>query len=601
MCTTSCRAPTWVSSRRLFEQTLMDLQKCSNLKHLKEMQAQIMKANLHQDPFVAPKLISAFSICHQMPLAVKIFNQIQEPNVHLYNTLMRAFAHNSQYSAAFSTFFDLQENVLFPDNYTYPILLKACCSGGPSHLLLRQVQMIHTHIEKFGFYSDIFVPNSLIDTYSKCGKLGIVSAMKVFDSMPERDTVSWNSMITGFIKMGKLEDAHKLFDKMPYRDMVSWNSMLDGFVKAGDMNSAFQLFQTMPDRNIVSWSTMVWGYCKIGDMDMAKFLFEKMPVKNLVPWTIIISGYAEKGCAKEAFSLYDRMERAGLRPDDATLISILAACAESGLFSLGKKIHLKIKRSKFRHSIQVCNALIDMYAKCGDLSDASSVFEEMTERNVVTWNTLLQGLAMHGNCEKALSFFSRMTREGIEPDGVTFVSVLSSCSHAGLVDEGRHYFSLLKRDYGSALQVEHYGCMVDLLGRGGHLKEAFELIKTMPMEPNAIIWGTLLGACRMHSNVELAEEVVDRLVQLEPKDAGSLAIFSNIYAAAGDWDGVAKVRSKMRDVYKQPGASSIEIDDEVHEFRVSDTAHPESSRIYHMVDRLKQHLEQVGYVPRAHC
>ncbi|KAI3911111.1 hypothetical protein MKW92_027117 [Papaver armeniacum] len=301
----------------------MDLQKCSNLKHLKEMQAQIMKANLHQDPFVAPKLISAFSICHQMPLAVKIFNQIQEPNVHLYNTLMRAFAHNSQYSAAFSTFFDLQENVLFPDNYTYPILLKACCSGGPNHLLLRQVQMIHTHIEKFGFYSDIFVPNSLIDTYSKCGKIGIVSAKK-----------------------------------------------------------------------------------------------------------------------------------------------------------------------------------------------------EMTERNVVTWNTLLQGLAMHGNCEKALSFFSRMTREGIEP-GVTFVSVLSSCSHAGLVDEGRHYFSLLKRDYGSALQVEHYGCM---------------LIKTMPMEPNAIIWGTLLGACRMHSNVELAEEVVDRLVQLEPKDAGSLAIFSNIYAAAGDWD-----------------------------------------------------------------
>ncbi|KAI3987741.1 hypothetical protein MKX01_028475 [Papaver californicum] len=237
------------------------------------MQVQIMKANLHQDPFVAPKLISAFSNCHQMPLAVKIFNQIQEPNVHLYNTLMRAFAHNSQYSSAFSTFFELQENVLFPDNYTYPILLKACCSGGPSHLLLRQVQMIHTHIEKFGFYSDIFVPNSLIDTYSKCGKLGIVSAKKLFDSMPDRDTVSWNSMITGLVKMGQVEDARRLFDKMPHRDIVSWNSMLDGFVKAGDMNSAFQLFQTMPDRNIVSWSTMK----RNKDFQVAKFLGRHLP------------------------------------------------------------------------------------------------------------------------------------------------------------------------------------------------------------------------------------------------------------------------------------------------------------------------------------
>ncbi|OVA13390.1 Pentatricopeptide repeat [Macleaya cordata] len=597
MCT-AIRTPTWVSKRRFFEQTLSDLHKCSNLNHLKQIQAQIFKANLHQDPFVAPKLIQAFSLCRQMTLAVNVFSQIQEPNVHLYNTLMKAYAQNSQHSQAFSTFFEMQKNDLYPDNYTYPILLKAC-SG---QFVLRQVQMIHTHIEKFGFYSDIYVPNSLIDTYSRCGKTGIDSAKKLFDSMTERDVVSWNSMIGGLVKLGELGQARKLFDEMPERDTVSWNTVLDGYVKAGEVNSAFELFQKMPERNVVSWSTMVSGYSKAGDMDMAKLLFDKMPVKNLVPWTIMISGYAEKGLAKEAFTLYDQMEKAGLQPDDGTFISILAACAESGLLSLGKRIHFKIERSKLRCSVKVCNALLDMYAKCGNLDKALTVFDGMVERDVVSWNSMLQGLALHGHGEKALDLFSRMIGEGVEPDGVTFVSVLCSCSHAGLLDEGRHYFSIIEKDYGIVPQVEHYGCMVDLLGRSGHLKEAFELIKSMPMEPNAIIWGTLLGACRLHNDVELAEDVVSRLVKLDTKDAGTYAILSNIYSAAGEWDNVSKVRLQMKStsIQKPPGASSIELEDEVHEFTVADRSHPQSSRIYHMIDRLRQHLEQVGYVPRAH-
>ncbi|XP_077211477.1 pentatricopeptide repeat-containing protein At3g29230-like [Tasmannia lanceolata] len=594
---TAIRPPSWISKRRLFEQKLSELHKCSDLNSLKQIQVQIFKANLHQDPFIAPKLISSYSLCRQMVSALNVFNQVQEPNTLLYNTLIRAFTQNSQHIQAFSTFFQMQKNGISPDNFTYPFLLKACLG----HNSLFQVRMIHTQILKFGFSSDIFVPNSLIDSYVKCGG-GVDAARKLFDEMPERDVVSWNSLISGLVKAGELDEARRLFDEMPERDTVSWNTVLDGYTKGGEMNVAFELFEKMPERNVVSWSTMISGYSKAGDMEMARLLFDKMPVKNLVPWTIIISGYAEKGLGKEASSLYDQMEMARLKPDAATVVSILSGCAESGLLGLGKRIHAYVDRTKLRFSTQVCNSLVDMYSKSGNLDLAMGVFNGMVERDVVSWNSILQGLAMHGHGERAPKFFDRMMTEGIAPDSVTFVGVLCACTHVGLVDVAQRYFARMERDYGVEPQIEHYGCMIDLLGRGGHLKEAFELVKSMPMEPNAIIWGTLLGACRMHNDVGLAEEVVDQLIKLEPSNAGNYAMLSNIYAAAGHWDDVAKVRLRMKGtgVQKPPGASSIEVDDVVHEFTVGDRSHPQSYGIYKMIDRLGQHLRQVGYIPRAH-
>ncbi|KAF5479466.1 hypothetical protein F2P56_000284 [Juglans regia] len=595
---TPTRTPTWVSGRRLLEEKLSDLHKCANLDQIKQVHAQILKADLHRDLFVAPKLIAAFSLCRQMVLAINAFNQVQEPNVHLYNTLIRAHVQNSQSSQAFATFFEMQCSGVYPDNFTYPFLLKAC--SGQSYL--RVIQMIHTHIEKFGFCSDIFVPNSLIDCYSKCGPVGVNAARKLFKVMGEKDIVSWNSMIGGLVRAGELGEARGLFDEMPKRDTVSWNTILDGYAKAGEMNRAFELFEKMPERNVVSWSTMISGYCKDGDLDMARMLFDKMPVKTLVPWTIIISGYAEKGLANEAISLYNKMEEAGLKPDDGALISILAACAESGLLGLGQKVHASIKRTKYKCSAPVSNALVDMYAKCGSLDEAYIVFNGMTKREVVSWNAMLQGFAMHGHGEKALQLFSRMKHEGFEPDKVTLVGVLCACTHAGFVEEGVQYFYTMESKYKIVPEVEHYGCMIDLLGRGGRLKEAFRLVRSMPMEPNAIIWGTLLGACRMHNDVDLARQVVDRLIQLEPSDPGNFSMLSNIYAAAGDWDSVSNVRLRMRNtgIQKPSGASSIEVDDELHEFTVFDRSHPKSEKIYQMIDRLVQDLKQVGYVPKAY-
>lgn len=588
------RTPRWVSTRRLLEDKLENLHKCNNLNHVKQLHAQIIKQNLHNDLYVAPKLITSLALCRQMGLALKVFKYCDEPNIHLYNTLIRACVQNSLYMQGFRVLIEMYKNGVSADNFTYPFLLKACC--GKNWLIV--VQMIHAQIEKCGFLADIFVPNALIDSYSKCGVVGMGEAKKMFMKMGVRDSVTWNTMITGLVKGGELGEARKLFDEMPEKDVISWNKMLDGYAKAGEMNVALELFDKMPERTVVSWSTMIWGYSKDGDMDTARLFFDRMPVKTIVSWTIIISGYAEKGMVKEASVLYDEMEAAGMRPDDGTVISILTACAEAGLLSLGVKVHATMQRNRFRCSTNVLNSLVDMYAKCGSLDKALSVFDWIPRKDLVSWNSMLQGLAMHGHGEKALELFSRMKEEGFKPDKYTLIAVLCACTHAGLVNEGVQYFYAMEKDYGIAPEVEHYGCMVNLLGRGGRLKEALKLVHSMPVEPNAIIWCTLLAACRMHNELELAEEVHDHLAKLEPSDSGNYSLLSSIYAAAGEWDTVADVRLKMRSTgaKKPSGSSSIEVDDEVHEFTILDSLHSKSDKIHQMVDKLGQDLKQVKYV-----
>ncbi|XP_057761217.1 pentatricopeptide repeat-containing protein At3g29230-like [Arachis stenosperma] len=596
----AARAPTWFSTRRLLDEKLSDLHRCSNLNTVKQIQAQVFKNDLHQDPYVAPKLVAAFSLSRHLPSAVNAFNLVTNPNTHLYNTLIRAQAQNKAHpSVAFETFFQMQRNGVFSDSFTYTCLLKSF----DGYSCFRMVQMIHTHVVKFGFFgSDIFVPNSLIDSYCKCGGAGMDAAIQLFLEMEERDVVTWNSLIGGLVRGGEFEKACKVFDEMPERDVVSWNIMLDGYAKAGQMGKAFEMFEGMPERNVVSWASMVWGYCRAGDMNMARMLFDKCPGKNLVIWTTMISGYAEKGLVNEATKLYDKMEGVGMRIDDGFLISILAACAESGMSALGKRIHASVERRRLRCSTKVLNAFIDMYAKCGCVDVALGVFSRIEKKDLVSWNSMIQGLGIHGRGEKALELFTRMVHEGFEPDKYTFIGLLCACTHAGLVNEGRNYFYSMEKVHGIVPQVEHYGCMIDLLGRGGNLEEAFQLVRSMPMEPNEIVLGTLLGACRMHNDVDLAKAVCEHLFELAPLDPGNFNLLSNIYAQAGDWVNVASVRWQMKNTgsQKPSGASSIEVEEEVHEFTAFDQSHPKSDDIYRMIDRLIKDIRQVGYVPKAY-
>ncbi|XP_062203265.1 pentatricopeptide repeat-containing protein At3g29230 [Phragmites australis] len=591
-------APRWggaPSHRRGLEQHLASLPHgLPCLRHVQELHAQLLKQGLHRDPLAASKLIGSYALLRRVPACRRVFAALPNPHAttFLANTLLRAYALNSLPHAALAAFAAMPQR----DTFTYSFLIKALAAAG-----VAPIRAAHSHVVKHGAADDTFVGNALIDAYSKNG--GFAEAGKVFDEMPTRDVVSWNTAMAAMVRHGEVAGARRMFDEMPERDTVSWNTMLDGHAKAGEAEEAFELFQRMPERNVVSWSTMVSAYCKKGDMEMARVIFDKMPTKNLVTWTIMVSACAQKGLVEEAGRLFTQMKEATVELDVAAIVSILAACAESGSLALGKRIHRHVRQRKLGRSTLVCNALMDMFCKCGCVNRADYIFDtEIVEKDSVSWNTIIGGFAMHGHGDKALDLFAQMKQQGFRPDAVTLINVLSACTHMGLAEEGRRYFSSMVTDYGIMPQIEHYGCMVDLLGRGGLIKEAVDLIKSMPWEPNGVIWGSLLSACRLHKNVEYAELAVNKLSKLQPSNAGNYAVLSNIYAEAGQWSDMAKVRVQMKGTgsQKTAGSSSIELDEAFHEFTVGDRKHPESDQISEMVDRLSSHVKHVGCVPAGH-
>ncbi|CAL4905692.1 unnamed protein product [Urochloa decumbens] len=601
-------APRWggggaPSHRRLVEDHLASLPHgLPRLRNLQELHAQLLKQGLHRDPRAASKLIASYALLRRVPACRRVFSAASGPHAAattnttlLANTLLRAYALNALPHAALAAFSAMPPRQR--DTFTYSSLIKALAAGGAA----APVRAAHAHVAKLGAVEDTFVGNALIDAYSKTG--AAPDARRVFDEMPERDVVSWNTAIAAMVRQGEVAGARRMFDEMPEKDMVSWNTMLDGYAKAGEAEEAFELFQSMPERNVVSWSTVVSAYCKKGDMEMARVIFDKMPTKNLVTWTIMVSACAQKGLVEEAGRLFTQMKEAAVELDVAAVVSILAACAESGSLALGKRIHRHVRQRKLGRSTLVCNALMDMFCKCGCVNRADYIFDsEIVEKDSVSWNIIIGGFAMHGDGQKALDLFAQMKQQGFRPDAVTLINVLTACTHMGLVEEGRRYFANMETDYGIRPQIEHYGCMVDLLGRGGLIEEAVDMIKSMPWEPNEVIWGSLLSACRLHKNVEYAELAVNELSKLQPSNAGNYAVLSNIYAEAGQWSDMAKARVQMKGTGSQKiaGASWIELDEALHEFTVGDRKHPETDQISEMVDRLSSHVKHVGCVPADH-
>jgi pentatricopeptide repeat protein len=601
-------APRWggaPSHRRLVEQHLASLPHgLPRLRHLQEIHAQLLKQGMHRDPSAASKLIASYAVLRRVPACRRVFSAASAAafpgspyaanSALLANTLLRAYALNALPHAALSTFAAMPTHQR--DSFTYSFLIKALAAAG-----LPPVRAVHCHVVKHGSVEDTFVGNALMDAYSKNG--GFLDARKLFDEMPTRDVVSWNTAMAAMVRHGEVAGARRMFDEMPKRDTVSWNTILDVYAKAGEAEEAFELFQCMPERNVVSWSTVVSAYCKKGDMEMARVIFDKMPTKNLVTWTIMVSACVQKGLVEEAGRLFTQMKEAAVELDVAAVVSILAACAESGSLALGKRIHRHVRQKKLGASTHVCNALMDMFCKCGCVNRADYIFDnEIVEKDTVSWNTIIGGFAMHGHGDKALDLFAQMKQQGFCPDAVTLINVLSACTHMGFVEEGRRYFTNMEVDYGIVPQIEHYGCMVDLLGRGGLIKEAVDLTKRMPWEPNEVIWGSLLSACRLHKNVEYAEMAVNELSKLQPSNAGNYAVLSNIYAEAEQWSDMAKARIQMKGTgsQKTAGSSWIELDEAFHEFTVGDRKHPESGGISEMVDRLSSHVKNVGRVLVGH-
>ncbi|KAF2295118.1 hypothetical protein GH714_031591 [Hevea brasiliensis] len=324
----------------------------------------------------------------------------------------------------------------------------------------------------------------------------------------------------------------------------------------------------MPDKNVVSWTSMVSAYAKHGLVELARQNFDQMPVKNVISWNAMISCYVQGGQCREALDLFHEMNNLRVKPDEATLLSILSACSQ-----------------------------IDMFAKCGTLKFALDVFNKMPNKNLVSWNAIIGALALHGCGPEAIKHFEKMQAEGIWPDEITFTGLLSACSHSGLVDTGRHYFDKMSSVYGIVHEIEHYACMVDLLGRGGLLDEAISLIRGMPMKPDIVIWGALLGACRIHGNVEMGKQILKQLLESEPYSSGVYVLVSNLYSEVGRWQDMKNIRKLMNyhEIIKCRAISSVEVEGYVYEFMVDDKRLEVSSNVFSILDQLTDHMKSIAY------
>jgi pentatricopeptide repeat protein len=564
--------------------------------------------------------------------ALKLFHEMPERNVISWNALIAGCAQNGYGEEALKLYRQMPLTGLMPNPDTVASVLLACGNLAA----LEWGKEIHEEIIRRGFQSDIFVGSALVDMYANCGS--ILNARYVFDKMPQRDVVlwnaliagyslnghldealtlfqqmpepnavSWNAMITGYSQKGHIDEALNMFWQSPERNVASWNAMISGYMQNGHPNEALKLFQKMPQQNMVSWTTMIAGYAQNGlidealklfqnmpkrnavswtaitagfvqngHVDKALKLFHKMPNQNVISWNMIIAGCTQNGHGEEALKLYQQMKQAGVKPNPKTFSSVLSACANLAALEQGKEIHELVIKSGYQSDIFVGNALVDMYAKCGSIDNARITFEQMHQHDVVSWTTIITGYAMHGHGKEALKLFERMQHSGTSPDDVTFLGVLSACCHAGLVDDGKQYFDCMKKLYHITPAMEHYGCMVDLLGRAGRLDEAQNFINKMPIKPDASVWGCLLSACKIHNNVELGQHVAGHLFELNSTDPTLYVLLSNMYATAGRWHDIGKVRGMMKDrnIKKKPGCSWIEVNKVVYAFRVEDRSNP---------------------------
>ncbi|KAK9103294.1 hypothetical protein Sjap_020548 [Stephania japonica] len=605
---------------------------CKTQRDINQIHARLISTGLIKNPSLTSKITLNFCASIHPPLAqFARFLFLSQTHLHIFtwNALIKSFSHGDDPKQAVLLFQFMLCRGVRGDKFSFSLVLKACSRLG----FIKEGMQIQGLIEKREFRPDVVLRNSLIGLYLKCGCVEF--ARLVFDKMPERDSVSWNAMIDGYSRMGMMgvagdlfgkmpgwarnvaswnsmvrgfarsgdgiELAWGLFDEMPERDVVSWNCMIDGCVKCGKIEAAKYLFDRMPERDAVSWATMIDGYMKVGKIDEARFLFDRMPEskRDVVTWNAMLAGYVQSGECFEALVLFhDFVDRSDLVPDHATLVIALSAVAELGRIDEGTTIHQYIEINGLCLDGNLGVALIDMYSKCGSIKNALKVFENLEQKSIDHWNSMIGGLAIHGLGELALALYMEMEELSIEPDDITFIAVLNACGHAGLVKEGLICFEHMRRVHGLKPKLQHYGCLVDILGRAGQLEVAKKLIEEMPMPPNDVIWRSLLSACQNHGNFKMGVWVAEHLMKMDTINSSSYILLSNIYAGFGVWDNVSEIRCRMKErgVKKIPGCSWIELEGTVHEFFVGDFTHPQHREINSVLISLCKHLSHKPFI-----
>ncbi|KAL6334886.1 hypothetical protein AAG906_023691 [Vitis piasezkii] len=493
-----------------------------------------------------------------------------------------------------------ESTCLTPTYSNYASLLQSCIA----RKAIKPGKQLHAQVCLAGFGFDTVIATKLVNLYCVCDSLS--SARLLFDRIPKHNIFLWNVLIRGYAWNGPYEAAVQLYYQMFDYGLVPDNFTFPFVLKACAALSAIEhgreihehVVQTGWEKDVFVGAALIDMYAKCGCVGSAREVFDKILVRDAVLWNSMLAAYSQNGHPDACLSLCSEMVLTGLRPTEATLVTAISASADNAALPQGRELHGLSWRQEFESHDKVKTALVDMYAKCGSVRVARNLFERLGVKRVVSWNAMITGYAMHGHATEALDLFEEMNRVA-KPDHITFVGVLSACSHGGLLEEGWMFFETMIRDYKIDPTVQHYTCMVDLLGHSGRLDEAYNLIMQMKVVPDSGVWGALLNSCKIHANVELGEIALERLIELEPDDAGNYVILSNIYAQAGKWEGVAKLRKLMTDrrLKKSIACSWIEVKNKVHAFLSGDTSHPLSDEIYAELERVGGLMKEAGYSP----
>ncbi|KAH9288084.1 hypothetical protein KI387_032201 [Taxus chinensis] len=562
--------------------------------------------------------------CGSLVDARKVFDDITERDVPSWNTILVAYRRHGCPHQALTLFHQMQRTGIQPDPFTFATILPACAKiraleqGMNIHQrimesgFLSDVVVANALVDMYAKCGNILKAREVFDKMSKKNVVswnamiagyaqnGVLDeVLLLFREMPERNVVSWNAMVAGYsqngfvgkaleafkqmqlaglkpnsttfasilpgcAKMGALQtgmDIHQSIIEFGFlQDVLVMNALIDMYAKCGSILKARELFDKMPQRDVVSWTAIIAGYAQSGVLGEALRLFKEIPQPDAISWNAMVAGYAQNGFVEKALMAFKQMQLVGINPNSSTFATILPACAKMGALEQGIDIHQSIIECGFLLDVVVVNALIDMYAKCGSIHNAHKVFDKMPQKNVISWTAMIAGYAQNGFCKDALKFFELMKRSGTYPDHASFTCVLLACSHAGLVDEGCKYFNSMSGLFCITPTIDHYVCMVDLLGRAGYLEETLNLIIKMPIEPVLVVWTCLLAACRSHKNIGLGVFVATFLFELDPKNAATYVLLSNIYAEVGRWGEVQMVRRLMKErgIQKIPGCSWID-------------------------------------------
>uniref|UniRef100_A0ACD5XE95 Uncharacterized protein n=1 Tax=Avena sativa TaxID=4498 RepID=A0ACD5XE95_AVESA len=583
------------------------LKACSALLDLRSGRAihrHAARAGLQTDLFVSTALIDLYMKCAFFRHATNVFDQMPARDAVAWNAMLAGYALHGMYHNALAYLLRMQDQDarLRPNASTLVSLLPLLAQ----HRALSQGISVHAYSVRACLHDKdgVLVGTALLDMYAKCGHLHYTC--RVFEAMADKNDVTWSALIGGFVLCNRMLEAFGLFKDMLAQGLcflspTSVASALRACANLADLRIGKQLHVLLAksglNSDLTAGNSLLSMYAKAGLIDEATALFDEMVVKDTVSYSALISGYVQNGMADEAFLVFRTMQACNVEPDVATMVSLIPACSHLAALQHGKCSHASVVVRGIASETSICNALIDMYAKCGRIDLSRQIFDVMPAQDIVSWNTMIAGYGIHGLGKEATALFLDMKNRACEPDAVTFICLISACSHSGLVTEGKRWFHMMEQRYGITPRMEHYIGMVDLLARGGFLDEAYQFIQSMPLKADVRVWGALLGACRVHKNIDLGKQVARMIQKLGPEGTGNFVLLSNIFSAAGRFDEAAEVRvlQKEKGFKKSPGCSWIEINGSLHAFIGGDRSHPQSPQIYEELDSILVDIQKLGY------